>query len=132
MPKMSLSERDDPLEVLALDRKHEPLGEGVQIGAPWRKPNDLHSSAFESGTKLGRVERISVEHQIALSEEEAVVDVEQVPGDLLHPRPVGVGFDPGDLDLACGDIDDELTAKGFIVPGLGDAGDLAYGSKIQA
>ncbi len=31
----------------------------------------------------------------------------------------------------CGDIDDELTAKGYIVPGLGDAGDLAYGSKIQ-
>src|SRR5450432_1157758 len=27
----------------------------------------------------------------------------------------------------CGDIDDELTAKGYIVPGLGDAGDLAYG-----
>ena len=31
----------------------------------------------------------------------------------------------------CGDIDDELTAKGYIVPGLGDAGDLAYGSKMQ-
>jgi len=31
----------------------------------------------------------------------------------------------------CGDIDDELTAKGYIVPGLGDAGDLAYGVKIQ-
>jgi uracil phosphoribosyltransferase len=31
----------------------------------------------------------------------------------------------------CGDIDDELTAKGFIVPGLGDAGDLAYGVKVQ-
>lgn len=31
----------------------------------------------------------------------------------------------------CGDIDDELTAKGFIVPGLGDAGDLAFGPKIQ-
>lgn len=31
----------------------------------------------------------------------------------------------------CGDIDDELTAKGFIVPGLGDAGDLAFGSKTQ-
>jgi len=31
----------------------------------------------------------------------------------------------------CGDIDDELTAKGFIVPGLGDAGDLAFGLKIQ-
>jgi uracil phosphoribosyltransferase len=31
----------------------------------------------------------------------------------------------------CGAIDDELTAKGFIVPGLGDAGDLAYGNKVQ-
>ncbi len=28
-----------------------------------------------------------------------------------------------------GAIDDELTAKAYIVPGLGDAGDLAYGSK---
>ena len=31
----------------------------------------------------------------------------------------------------CGAVDDELTAKGFIVPGLGDAGDLAYGTKVQ-
>lgn len=31
----------------------------------------------------------------------------------------------------CGAIDDELTAKGYIVPGLGDAGDLAYGAKMQ-
>ncbi|GAB3413479.1 uracil phosphoribosyltransferase [Niabella aquatica] len=31
----------------------------------------------------------------------------------------------------CGDIDEEITAKGYIVPGLGDAGDLAYGSKTQ-
>lgn len=31
----------------------------------------------------------------------------------------------------CGAIDDELTAKGFIVPGLGDAGDLSFGTKAQ-
>jgi uracil phosphoribosyltransferase len=36
------------------------------------------------------------------------------------------------VTIWCGDIDDELTAKGFIVPGLGDAGDLAYGPKIQS
>jgi len=29
-----------------------------------------------------------------------------------------------------GAIDDELTAQGYIVPGLGDAGDLAYGKKV--
>lgn len=27
-------------------------------------------------------------------------------------------------------VDDETTAKGYIVPGLGDAGDLAFGSKL--
>ncbi len=36
------------------------------------------------------------------------------------------------IKIWCGDIDDELTAKGYIVPGLGDAGDLAFGSKAQS
>jgi len=36
------------------------------------------------------------------------------------------------IKIWCGDIDDELTAKGYIVPGLGDAGDLAFGTKMQA
>jgi uracil phosphoribosyltransferase len=36
-----------------------------------------------------------------------------------------------DVHIWCGDIDDELTSKGYIVPGLGDAGDLAYGTKKQ-
>ena len=34
--------------------------------------------------------------------------------------------------LWCGAIDEELTAKGYIVPGLGDAGDLAFGTKTQS
>lgn len=38
---------------------------------------------------------------------------------------------PG-VKIWCGDIDEELTAKGYIVPGLGDAGDLAFGSKLQS
>ena len=32
---------------------------------------------------------------------------------------------PGDARIWVGDVDDELTAKAYIVPGLGDAGDLA-------
>lgn len=35
-----------------------------------------------------------------------------------------------EVKIWCGEIDDELTAKGYIVPGLGDAGDLAFGLKI--
>jgi len=30
----------------------------------------------------------------------------------------------------CGAVDEELTAQAYIVPGLGDAGDLAYGDKL--
>jgi uracil phosphoribosyltransferase len=36
---------------------------------------------------------------------------------------------PGDTEFWIGAIDDELNAKAYIVPGLGDAGDLAYGEK---
>ena len=32
--------------------------------------------------------------------------------------------------LWCGAIDDEVNAHSYIVPGLGDAGDLAYGEKL--
>jgi len=37
---------------------------------------------------------------------------------------------PEDYTLWLGEVDDELTAKAYIVPGLGDAGDLAFGSKL--
>jgi len=35
-----------------------------------------------------------------------------------------------DVSLWIGAIDDELTAQSYIVPGLGDAGDLAFGCKL--
>lgn len=36
---------------------------------------------------------------------------------------------PEDTTLWCGDIDSEVNSHSYIVPGLGDAGDLAYGEK---
>jgi len=36
---------------------------------------------------------------------------------------------PGDVTLWLGAVDPELTARAYIVPGLGDAGDLAFGAK---
>jgi uracil phosphoribosyltransferase len=36
-----------------------------------------------------------------------------------------------DVHLWVGAVDEELTAKSYIVPGLGDAGDLSYGEKLQ-
>jgi uracil phosphoribosyltransferase len=36
---------------------------------------------------------------------------------------------PDTTQIWVGAIDTELTAQSYIVPGLGDAGDLAYGEK---
>ncbi len=36
-----------------------------------------------------------------------------------------------DIHIWAAAIDDELTGKSYIVPGLGDAGDLAFGDKLQ-
>jgi uracil phosphoribosyltransferase len=36
---------------------------------------------------------------------------------------------PGELTMWIGAVDEELTAQSYIVPGLGDAGDLAFGEK---
>lgn len=38
---------------------------------------------------------------------------------------------PANTDIWVGSIDDELTAQAYIVPGLGDAGDLAFGKKTD-
>ena len=39
-------------------------------------------------------------------------------------------LDLDEIHLWCADIDPELNIKSYIVPGLGDAGDLAFGEKI--
>ena len=36
---------------------------------------------------------------------------------------------PKDTKIWVGGIDPEMTKESYIVPGLGDAGDLAFGSK---
>jgi uracil phosphoribosyltransferase len=36
------------------------------------------------------------------------------------------------IPIWCGDIDDTLNEHSYIIPGLGDAGDLAYGTKMQS
>ncbi|HET6243967.1 MAG: uracil phosphoribosyltransferase [Bacteroidetes bacterium] len=37
---------------------------------------------------------------------------------------------PPETTIWIGEVDDELTAQSYIVPGLGDAGDLAFGTKV--
>jgi uracil phosphoribosyltransferase len=38
---------------------------------------------------------------------------------------------PPKTTIWCGAVDEEMTSQSYIVPGLGDAGDLAYGEKLE-
>jgi len=71
-------------------------------------------AVYESLKELGKIEQIHIVSVIASQEG---VDY------------IGNHF-PGNTKLWVATIDQVLNEKGYIVPGLGDAGDLAFGSKL--
>ena len=51
---------------------------------------------------------------------------------VLLAAPEGIGRiqkDHPDVDIYCGAVDERLNEQGYIVPGLGDAGDRIFGTK---
>ena len=76
--------------------------------------------------------------------ESLVKTIEGLLGDEMHPKHIHVvvavassdGLEHLKLKMSrwpvtiwVGSVDDELTARAYVVPGLGDAGDLAFGEK---
>ena len=56
-----------------------------------------------------------------------MLHVRQQPQHLYYLKKI---FKDTDYTVWCGAIDQDLNEHMYIVPGLGDAGDLAYGEKI--
>jgi len=104
---MTLAQRHDPVQTLAPCRQHEPFGERVWVRAPRRQPHHVHPTPLERRSELNRVQRVPVEQKVTPPHQEAVLGVEQIPRDLIHPHPVGVPGDSGDLDLPARDVDQE-------------------------
>ena len=51
---------------------------------------------------------------------------------VLVAAPVGIELireKHPDVEIYCGAVDDHLNEHGYIVPGLGDAGDRIFGTK---
>ena len=113
-------------------RKHHPDG-SFDIAVEYMSAPSLEGRIviisdpmLATGASLVKtVERMNTEGTPATIH--IVTAIAAVTGIELVQREVGE-----DVRIWCGDIDEELTAKGYIVPGLGDAGDLAYGSKNQS
>jgi uracil phosphoribosyltransferase len=90
-------------------------GKTVILADPMLATGSSMELAYEAILKNGQPEHV---HLVSvISSQSGVEYVKNMLGD----KPVT-------LWLAV--VDDELNAKSYIVPGLGDAGDLAYGAKL--
>jgi hypothetical protein len=109
--EMVLAQQHELFEALALAGTDEALGIGVQIGTASRQADRDDAGGGEEGPDLGRVERVAIKEQEALTREKAVHDVEEVPGDLQRPSTMRLADDASDLDAARLERDYEQDVK---------------------
>ena len=105
--EMSLAEKDEVIQALASDGFHKPLRMRVAVRALRRNPHALHPSLPQDCFERLREKRIAVVDQMRRISKEPVDRVGQVSRHLLHPFPVGVRGDAGDLHRTRLDRDDE-------------------------
>jgi len=106
-PEVALAERDDVVQTVFANAPDEALRVGVQIGRARRQPKDLDARAGEHAAERLRVERIPVDDEVTLLEEETVDGVGEVPRDLKHPRLAGGVSHTGEGDAPRGDLHHE-------------------------
>ena len=85
-PKRPFSKEDQPAETFVLDRSHEPLGVGVQVGRPRRQANDLDAGISEQIPEGRRVFRIPIKDDELLAREESIDGVGEISPDLPEAR----------------------------------------------
>jgi hypothetical protein len=56
--EVALAQEDQSVEALLLDRAHEALRVGIQVGAARREPKSVHATARENLPKAGGKERV--------------------------------------------------------------------------
>ena len=88
-----------------------PFGEGVQIWTSRRQSQRLHAAAAQGRTKLFTVFSVAVHENVFLVSQESVLEIGQVAGDLRHPSGIGIDGDPGNLNPAGGQVDDEQNEE---------------------
>ncbi len=105
------------------------LGEGFEIQKEYVTSPDLNGKTVILADTM-----LATGQSIVLSCKELIAqyDIKELHIVAVIASVQGVAYVKANLPKAklwLGAVDEELTTKAYIVPGLGDAGDLAYGSK---
>ncbi len=74
-----LTEKDHPLQALALDRQNKPFDVSVQIRRTVWQPNDVRSGVLEQIAKLRGELLVAVQDEESLAAQKAVEWVGEIP-----------------------------------------------------
>ena len=106
-PERPFTDENHPVQTGFLDRPNEPLRERIEIRGTGRQADHLHSCGGERLAERQREQRIPIVDQEALARQKAITGIRQVATHLAHPGGVGLRRDPGDLNAARREFDDE-------------------------
>jgi hypothetical protein len=95
---MTIAEGDDVPQAFVLDGTNEPFSVCVQVWAVRGQPQHLHARGLQDAPEVGRVERVSVDDQVAEARQRTGHGVGEVASGLGHPVAVSPAGDAGDMN----------------------------------
>ena len=97
---MGLAQDDHSVQAFGFDAANKPFHEWAEIRCQRHGFDGFNSSGPEHLNKGLRIEGVAVVDEVFLFSEKSRKWISQVLGHLLHPVPIGMFHDPGNLDLA--------------------------------
>ena len=85
LAKGTFTEEDHTVEGFDFHGFVKPLRVGVQVRSLGREENRFYTCTFEHGVESGAQLPVTIDEDIALSDQEAVNGISEIPGDLFHP-----------------------------------------------
>ena len=106
-PKVALAQRDDLGQTLGFDGTNESLRVSIQIGASHRQLHCLHAGGLEKLPERPCEQRIAIVDEVESSVQESIISIGEIARNLLHPFSVRLRGNPGNLNPASLEVDDE-------------------------
>ena len=97
---MTLAENDKMVEALRSDCPYKSFCVWIAVGTAARYADAFYPVVAEHGAPSFGEKRVSVVDEVCGISEEPVTAVEEVAGNLLHPRFIGGDTDTGDVNPA--------------------------------
>ncbi len=108
-----LIDEDQPIQAGFLDGAHIALRVRIQIRGARREAHGVHAGCRKRLTKRLTKQRVSIVEQVTLADQESIDRIGDLTTALDHPRAVGLGPYPRNLDAPRGQVEDEQDGVPF-------------------